>query len=248
MRFASSPPDIPPQSSFSLRGRPAIVPDEGPAQDGRKWAECARQSVSPCARDSIHSEQLPLHFCLRLTGLVRTRRFKAMQDDPQPQSWWQTFPGVLTAIAAVVTAVTGLIVALRDNEQSKPAPVAPGATAVAPASTTVAPASSPEREESAAPAPDLSGLWRDSSGGAYRIVQNGNAFGFEASGASCLGSLAQSNGNGTITGNSVQSNYQSTVPSRGSCSGSLSSDRATLNATCTDSICGTYTVFLVRQH
>ena len=44
----------------------------------------------------------------------------AMKVNPDPsqepkssaQSWWQTFPGVLTATAGVVTAVAGLIVAL----------------------------------------------------------------------------------------------------------------------------------------
>jgi hypothetical protein len=41
-----------------------------------------------------------------------------MPDEPvrgpetKPTSWWQTLPGILTAIAAVITALTGLIVAL----------------------------------------------------------------------------------------------------------------------------------------
>jgi len=36
-----------------------------------------------------------------------------MTDDPKPQKWWQTVPGILTATAAAITAVTGLVVALQ---------------------------------------------------------------------------------------------------------------------------------------
>ncbi len=35
-----------------------------------------------------------------------------MADSPKPVSWWHTLPGVLTATATVITAVTGLLVAL----------------------------------------------------------------------------------------------------------------------------------------
>lgn len=35
-----------------------------------------------------------------------------MAEEQKPQKWWQTVPGVLTATAATITAVTGLIVAL----------------------------------------------------------------------------------------------------------------------------------------
>ncbi|MFN0112813.1 MAG: hypothetical protein ACKVZH_28470 [Blastocatellia bacterium] len=33
-------------------------------------------------------------------------------STPKPHSWWQTLPGILTAVAAIITASTGLIVAL----------------------------------------------------------------------------------------------------------------------------------------
>jgi hypothetical protein len=38
----------------------------------------------------------------------------SMSPEPEPdsQSWWKTLPGLLTAAAAIITAVTGLIVAL----------------------------------------------------------------------------------------------------------------------------------------
>ncbi len=35
-----------------------------------------------------------------------------MAEEPRPQGWWQTLPGILTATASVIAAVTGLIVAL----------------------------------------------------------------------------------------------------------------------------------------
>jgi len=36
-----------------------------------------------------------------------------MPEEPsKPQSWWQTLPGILTAVAALITAVTGLLAAL----------------------------------------------------------------------------------------------------------------------------------------
>jgi hypothetical protein len=57
-------------------------------------------------------------------------------DSPPPeagrstQSWWRTFPGVLTGVAAVITAVTGLLIALQ--------PFAPASRGADPPSRTVA--------------------------------------------------------------------------------------------------------------
>jgi hypothetical protein len=36
-----------------------------------------------------------------------------MAEESHPRVWWHTIPGILTAIAAVITAVTGLIVVLQ---------------------------------------------------------------------------------------------------------------------------------------
>jgi hypothetical protein len=38
-----------------------------------------------------------------------------MSEEPQSKGWWQTVPGILTATAAIITAVTGLIVALHQT-------------------------------------------------------------------------------------------------------------------------------------
>lgn len=35
-----------------------------------------------------------------------------LDQDSKPKGWWQTLPGLLTAFATVITAVTGLLVAL----------------------------------------------------------------------------------------------------------------------------------------
>ena len=39
-----------------------------------------------------------------------------MAEEPRHPRFWQTVPGILTAIAAVITAVTGLLVALRPED------------------------------------------------------------------------------------------------------------------------------------
>jgi hypothetical protein len=41
-----------------------------------------------------------------------------MSHSERPESWWRTLPGVLTGIAAVITAVTGLAVAVLQSRPS----------------------------------------------------------------------------------------------------------------------------------
>ena len=44
-----------------------------------------------------------------------------MNNDPSPPtSWWQTLPGILTAMAATITAITGLVAALTQTGLLKP--------------------------------------------------------------------------------------------------------------------------------
>lgn len=48
-----------------------------------------------------------------------------MDKNPIAKGWWQTLPGVLTAVAAVITAIAGLVAALHqtglfDSSQAKP--------------------------------------------------------------------------------------------------------------------------------
>jgi hypothetical protein len=55
-------------------------------------------------------------------------------EPPKPQSWWQTLPGALTAVAGIITAATGLIVALNQagvfSRSEKSAPSTPTPVAI----------------------------------------------------------------------------------------------------------------------
>ncbi|MDN8612301.1 hypothetical protein [Variovorax ginsengisoli] len=50
-----------------------------------------------------------------------------MSDEEKPRRWWQTLPGVITSLTAAVTAVAGLIVAVRQAGWIGP-PSPPAAT------------------------------------------------------------------------------------------------------------------------
>jgi hypothetical protein len=67
-------------------------------------------------------------------------------------SWWQTLPGLLTAIAAVVTAVSGLMVGLREGGWLSPSTGRPAATAVAPSTAPKAGAATAPPPAASAPA------------------------------------------------------------------------------------------------
>jgi hypothetical protein len=99
------------------------------------------------------------------------------QSESKAQSeskvWWQTLPGLLTAAAAILTAVTGLLVALNQiglfHHAQPPAPVpsttsesAPGSSSsAAPASGTQAPAANPASQS--LPLPASASLLTDSA-------------------------------------------------------------------------------------
>lgn len=71
-------------------------------------------------------------------------------EPPKSQSWWQTLPGILTAVAAFITASTGLIVALNNmgvfSDDSKSASPTPTPAVVLSASTPAKPAITPASE------------------------------------------------------------------------------------------------------
>src|SRR4051794_6363045 len=78
------------------------------------------------------------------------------EKAPGSQSWWQTIPGMLTGLAAVITAITGLIVAFHRpgdaNGAGKSASQTPAgiATAASPAGSSASP--EPNRPATAAAA------------------------------------------------------------------------------------------------
>jgi len=84
----------------------------------------------------------------------------------------------------------------------------------------------------------VSGRWRDNWGTMYTISRDGNAIKFAAEGTSCRGGYFRSVGSGTVTGNSFETTYQSTLPSRGECSGTISASGTRMTSTCRDTVCG----------
>ena len=58
-----------------------------------------------------------------------------MSQEPRKTSWWGTVPGMLTAAAGVITAVTGLLIALDQIGffRADPEPVSATAAALEPA-------------------------------------------------------------------------------------------------------------------
>lgn len=68
-----------------------------------------------------------------------------MSEDANPKSWWQTVPGILTAIAAIISAATALVAALNQTgvfahkDGAKPAVVAESVAATKSPEGTTAP-------------------------------------------------------------------------------------------------------------
>jgi TIR domain len=99
----------------------------------------------------------------------------------------------------------------------------------------------------AASAPDISGMWRDTTwGNMSEISQKGDAFQFTAWGSACRGNF-RSSGSGTIRAQRFESAYRSSMPSEGRCTGTVSPDGTRVWSTCFDSVCGAFTSAAVRQ-
>jgi hypothetical protein len=64
----------------------------------------------------------------------------AKTPDPKPQNWWQTLPGLITAIATIITAIAGLLAVLNQTDIFHPKPSKPGESAVSPSATSPPPA------------------------------------------------------------------------------------------------------------
>ena len=115
-----------------------------------------------------------------------------------------------------------------------PRPAAPGPSAL---------------DAAGVPPVDISGVWREiypNPGTLTQTIQEGNTFRFTVRGA-VLGVPFQSSGSGTIKGRHLESTYQSTVPSKGRCTGTLSADGRQVTSTCTDSVYGQFETSGVRQ-
>jgi hypothetical protein len=157
-----------------------------------------------------------------------------MSDTPDKPSWLHTLPGLITAVAALLTAVGGLIVLFRDTGGPKEASAPP------PVSASNAPAPQANVQS-------LTGQWRDNWGTVYLVTQAGNGFTFTATGTSCKGGAFQSKGSGSISGETVQTVYESSIGSTGSCTGTISGKGSDIQASCIDTVCGRFEMVSQRQ-
>jgi hypothetical protein len=96
------------------------------------------------------------------------------------------------------------------------------------------------------PVLNIAGSWRDNRGIMYSIAQEGDAFRFSA-GISCRGNYFETSGRGTISGHRVESNYSSSLPSEGKCSGTILVKGTEMSSYCNDTICGASSAYLFRQ-
>jgi hypothetical protein len=99
------------------------------------------------------------------------------------------------------------------------------------------------------PPPSISGIWREiypNPGNISYTTQDGNTFRCTIQGT-VQGWPFQSSCSGTIKGQFLESTYQSTIPSIGRCSGTVSSDGMQITSTCIDSVYGRFETSGVRQ-
>ncbi len=94
---------------------------------------------------------------------------------------------------------------------------------------------------------NVGGRWRDNWGVVYTISQDGSAMRVVAEGPSCRGGYFRSTGSGKVTGNSFETTYQSTLPSRGECFGTISASGTRMTSTCRDTVCGQIASSVDRQ-
>jgi hypothetical protein len=67
----------------------------------------------------------------------------AKTPDPKPQNWWQTLPGLITAIATIITAIAGLLAVLNQTDIFHPKSPKPDEPAVPRSATNPQPETAP---------------------------------------------------------------------------------------------------------
>ncbi|WP_367846620.1 hypothetical protein [Rhodoferax sp. WC2427] len=83
-----------------------------------------------------------------------------MDEDPKSKSWWNTLPGVLTAVSAVIAAVTALVSTLHQTGWigAKASTSPPSSTQPPPSSPSPSPAPAPTAAPASVSAPGGIGL------------------------------------------------------------------------------------------
>lgn len=92
-----------------------------------------------------------------------------MADEAKTQNWWSTFPGLLTAVAGVLTAATGLVAAVKQTGIiDRPAPPVTQSGAATPGESSAGKATPVPTNDSALPSARqqdfaaYTGIWHDS--------------------------------------------------------------------------------------
>ncbi|HBB98020.1 MAG TPA: hypothetical protein DC054_21770 [Blastocatellia bacterium] len=139
-----------------------------------------------------------------------------MADNTKTTGFWQTVPGILTAFAAIITAVAGLLLALYQagflGGAKSPAGNASPANAISTSETAAKPNQSSETL-------NISGTWRDDDGTVYEIWQEGPHYRFTAS----LRDF-RSEGRITLTGRELTSTFATNYGFTGNGWGTVSAD------------------------
>lgn len=180
-----------------------------------------------------------------------------MANEKKP--WFETLPGILTGIAAVIGAIASLYVALSGKDESKPEivlQIAPkveqqASELISPSASVnqVKPLATPKSPVPLPPPINISSTWHElypNPGNISKTIQDGSVFKFTVQGI-IQGSRFQTTGSGIIKGHYIESSYQSTVPSTGRCAGTVSADAMQIKLTCNDSVTGQYETAWVRE-
>ena len=173
--------------------------------------------------------------------------------DNKQKRWFETLPGILTGIAAIIGAIATLYVALDKKQETQQVPKVEQKTSDSTypsvPSNEVKPLNAPQAQQQPPPQINLSSTWHELYPNPSNISQtthDGDIFKFIIQG-STQGLRYQSTGSGTIKGQYIESTYQSTIPSTGRCAGTVSSDGMQIKLTCVDSVSGRYETAWVRE-
>lgn len=167
--------------------------------------------------------------------------------DNKKGSFWDSTLGTIAKITALITAVTGLIVAI--NQFNSVSIKRPDPTPDIHIDTSKPPDPMPVPTSVI----NIGGTWRDvnNSANGLQLMQNGNSFQFRSWGILPQGIQFTSTGSGTITGQTITSTYTTTYQDgtmvQGNCSSTVSPDGLQMNLTCTDNFMRTFMYSLVRQ-
>lgn len=156
------------------------------------------------------------------------------EEPSKPRMRPEIFVPLIVAIIAVAGTIGAAVISNMDKIWPK------SSSGSVPTSTV---ASSPQPPLSPTPI-NIGGRWRDNFGNITHLVQRGDTVTATASGYACKGAF-HTTGSGTITGNILESTYQSSY-STGHCRGTISADGMQITSSCHDSVCGPFTSSAVK--